>query len=64
MLIEYIERLRKQPKEVRQQAVVFWTVVSVAIILAFYITLRIVFAVADDAGVPASQNIAAPYGEQ
>ena len=64
MLIEYIERLRKEPKEVRQQAVVFWTVVSVAVILALYITLRIVLAVADDAGTSASQNIAAPYGEQ
>lgn len=37
MLIEYIERLRKEPKEVRRQAVTFWTAVIVVLIVLFYI---------------------------
>ncbi len=36
MFIEYIERLRREPKEVRRRAVFFWTVTIVGVILVLY----------------------------
>ena len=41
MFIEYIERMRKEPKEVRQRAVVFWTAVLVGLIVVLYLVLRL-----------------------
>lgn len=63
MLIDYIEELRKQPRDVRERAVMYWTVVLVAIIVAIFIGIRIVMAVMSDGGtVPDTSSIASPYG--
>lgn len=60
MIIEYIERLRKKPVEVRKRAVFFWTIVLVALILLVYIAI-VTARVVDDRDVPETRTIAAPY---
>lgn len=59
MLIEYIERLRKEPKEVRRQAVFLLTVVIVAGIVLLYIAFHMLTSVLPGSG--STQTIAAPY---
>lgn len=59
MLIEYIERLRKEPKEVRRQAVVLWTVVVLVLIALIYIGIRAVQGVLPERSTEPA--IAAPY---
>jgi hypothetical protein len=58
MFIEYIERLRKEPKDVRQRAVYTWTAIMVAIIALGYIVFRVydISAPSEDTG-----SLAAPY---
>ncbi len=59
MLIEYIEHLRKEPMDVRRQAVFFWTAILVGIIVLIYFgVLFLQSALPDRTGEPA---IAAPY---
>lgn len=59
MLIEYIERLRKEPKEVRERAVAVWTAVLVGIIFLVYVSIRLGGTLIPD---PEPQNtLAAPY---
>jgi hypothetical protein len=60
MIIEYIERLRREPKEVRQSAVYFWTVLIVALIVLLYIVLRVYPIVIPEPGEEA-RTLAAPY---
>lgn len=36
MIIEYIERMRQEPLEVRRQAVMTWTVTAVIIVAVLY----------------------------
>lgn len=63
MLIDYIERLRKQPRPVRERAVMYWTVVLVAIIVTIFIAIRIAMAVVGGGDtVPDQGAIASPYG--
>lgn len=60
MFIEYIERLRREPKEVRRRAVFFWTVAIVGVIVLLYGLYLLV----DSAIVPSdtrSANLARPY---
>ena len=59
MLIEYIERLRKEPKEVRRQAVVVWTCVVVALIALVYVGIVALQKVLPERG--SAPTIAAPY---
>ena len=60
MIIEYIERLRKEPKDVRQQAVYTWTVVILILIALSYVGIRILMATAFDTA-PTQNTLAAPY---
>ena len=62
MFIEYIERLRKEPREVRERAAYFWTVVSVVVLVGLYIIIRIVLAFSGGDAVPVETTIASPYG--
>ncbi len=63
MLIEYIERLRKEPPDVRRQAVFLWTGVIVALIVLIYIAVLIVRnTLPDREGT--NPTIAAPYEAQ
>lgn len=61
MLIEYIERLRREPLPVRQQAVVFWTAVIAGTIVFLWLIIQgiIVFGATE----PEAQklHIRAPY---
>lgn len=60
MLIEYIEHLRRQPREVRERAVIRWTIVVVVVIALVYIGLQVFFAT--QTSDPVDRNtIAAPY---
>lgn len=59
MLIEYIERLRREPKEVRQRAVFFWTVVAVSVIVFVYILFRAFSTFSN--GADAEGVLAPPY---
>lgn len=61
MLIEYIERMRREPKDVRQRAVFFWTVVLVAFIVVLYIAYLLFFPTFTRSRVPETSTIAAPY---
>lgn len=61
MLIEYIERMRKEPKEVRRRAVFVWTLVIVGIILLLYVLYLGLGAAADSGPVDTPSNIARPY---
>lgn len=61
MIIEYIERLRKEPKEVRERAVFFWTAVLVAGIVVLYIAYLLFTPSLFRSNVPDSNTIAAPY---
>ncbi len=58
MLIEYIERLRREPKEVRQRAVFTWTVVFVATTVFVYGVLKLhaIIPTQDD-----TSTLVAPY---
>lgn len=62
MLIEYIERLRKEPKEVRQRAVVTWTIVLVSAIALCYVILRVYLAVG--VGTDTGASTTAPYSDR
>lgn len=63
MLIDYIERVRKQPREARERAVLYWTVVLVITIVVIFIGIKIVMAVFDGGdAVPDASSIASPYG--
>ncbi len=62
MLIEYIERLRKEPKEVRRQAVVVWTTIILVLIVLIYIGVTALGKVFPERGETGS--IAAPYEAQ
>jgi cell division septal protein FtsQ len=64
MIIEYIERLRKEPKEVRQRAVFFWTAVLVAVIVLLYIVYLVFSSSWFTPSVPDSESIASPYGSR
>lgn len=63
MLIEYIERLRKEPPEVRRQAVFFWTLVVVGLIVVGYLFYIAVDLPPVIGGGGAESGIARPYGE-
>ena len=59
MLIDYIERLRKEPKEVRRQAALFWSVVIIVGIVALYIGILLLKNTLPERGP--TDTIAAPY---
>ena len=59
MLIEYIERLRKESIEVRRQAVSFWTIVSVGVVILVYIGVLFIQKSFSDSTI--EDAIAAPY---
>lgn len=62
MFIEYIERLRKEPPDVRRRAVAYWTTIIVVAIAVLYIVYRTVVGSLNDPGSDyRSSNIAAPY---
>ena len=63
MIIEYIERLRKEPKEVRVQAVYTWTFATLIVIALIYIGIRILMAMGPDSA-PSENTLAAPYTAQ
>ena len=63
-MIEYIERMRKEPPAVRRRAVVTWTTVIVTTIALFYITnlmVRGTILVPTRTAVERTSTIAAPY---
>lgn len=62
MIIEYIEHLRKEPPDVRRQAVFFWTAIIVGLIILIYFGVMFIRGV-----LPENSNeptIAAPYESQ
>jgi hypothetical protein len=62
MILEYIEKLRRQPIEVRRQAVTFWTIVIVAGIALLYIgIIGIRTWVTSSASDTNASDITAPY---
>jgi hypothetical protein len=61
MFIEYIERLRKEPPDVRRQAVQFLTVVIVFTILLLYVGVLVIRSIVSDEARDSSSSIAAPY---
>ncbi|MCL9971938.1 MAG: hypothetical protein NBV63_00830 [Candidatus Pacebacteria bacterium] len=63
MLIEYIERMRKEPPDVKRRVVHLWTIVVMAVILLLYIVGMVVSNFFFDGAVFESRtdSIAAPY---
>ncbi len=62
MLIEYIERVRRQPPEVRRRAAAVWTAVLVGGILLLYMLylfMRPAFTL--DSGAVTDELLVAPY---
>lgn len=59
MLIEYIEHLRKEPPDVRRQAVFFWTAIIVGLIVLIYFGVMFIGSVLPDR--TEEPTIAAPY---
>lgn len=63
MIIEYVEKMRQQPLDVRRHAVVTWTVVAVIVIAVLYGVFLIVRGVAmsGDTGTVENSLITPPY---
>ncbi len=62
MLIEYIEHLRKEPPDVRRQAVFFWTAIIVGLIILIYFGVMFIRGVLPESS--SEPTIAAPYESQ
>ncbi|MEN9390212.1 MAG: hypothetical protein RLZZ283_312 [Candidatus Parcubacteria bacterium] len=61
MILEYIEKIRREPIEVRRAAVTFWTTVIVVIIVVAYVSIRLFTALYDPAPVETVPALQAPY---
>lgn len=63
MIIEYVEKMRQQPLDVRRHAVVTWTIASVIAIAILYGAFLIVRGVvmSDDTGTVQNSLITPPY---
>ena len=61
MILEYIEKLRREPIAVRRAAVTFWTTVIVVIIVLFYVAIRLFIAFYDPAPEVTGPTLQASY---
>lgn len=61
MLIEYIERLRREPPEVRKRAVLYWTVGTVCVVIVLYFVYHATIGYWFVKEPPNTDAIASPY---
>ena len=61
MILEYIERLRREPIAVRRAAVTFWTTVAVVVIVMLYITIRLFSVLYEPTPAVTGPTLQAPY---